>query len=205
MAEIAFATSVSSTLSELGMYAVALELHLGPDESLAVEVSVQVADLLSGTAESGTDYVSLADQIVSFTSGQSNGALQTVNVIILEDGVTEGDESVELGLSEPSAACRLGAIDLHVLTITDDDFAGNAGFLASEGPTGTENVLSYDEVVSLGSQTVGNGPNTGTLLRVTNSGDVPMSLGSPSLTGTHDEDFAIELESSSLERPGPLA
>jgi hypothetical protein len=71
-------------------------------------------------------------------------------------------------------------------------------FAASEGATGTENPLAYDELIPLGSATVGQGPNTGTYLRVTNQGRFAMTLGVPLLGGTHPDDFAVEVENTPL-------
>src|SRR5262245_6607423 len=73
-----------------------------------------------------------------------------------------------------------------------------ASFSASEGPTGTENPLAYDELLALGSVAVGQGPNAGTLVRVRNAGQAPMQLGAPELNGTDPNDFAVVVESSAL-------
>jgi len=199
VAEVEFASAVSEAPDETpGPQAVPIELHLDAGVTLAVEVSVRVSDLRTGSATSGGDYSSFAARTVTFPVGSANGAMQAVDVMIQNDSLTEGDETVELGLSSPSAACTLGAVDLHVLTIHDDEVGGNAAFVASEGATGTGNSLAYNELIDLGGQTVGTGPNTGTLVRIANGGGAPMSLASPALIGSHDEDFAIDLESSSL-------
>lgn len=201
-ATVAFATASASTPDEAsGAQAVALELDCGPGVTLGVAVSVRVSDLRTGSAAASSDY-SFSAQTVTFPAGSPDGAQVTVNVNVVDNATFESDETVELGLSTPSATCTLGTIFLHVLTIKDDDLATNAVFLGTEGASGTENPLAYDELVSLGSETVGAGPNTGTLVRVTNGGGLAMELGAPSLIGTNPNDFAVEIESSSMLPPG---
>jgi hypothetical protein len=203
-ASVAFATGGATTPDEAtGPQAVALELDCGPGVTLGVAASVRVSDLRTGSAVPPGDYSAFAAQTVTFPLGSADGAVQTVNVQVQDDASAEGDETVELGLSAPSAACTLGAIQTHVLTIQDDEPIGPALFAASEGASGTENPLAYDELVPLGSQAVGAGPNAGTLVRVANGGGQAMELGAPELSGSHPNDFAVEVESSSLGT-GPM-
>jgi metallopeptidase family M12-like protein/Calx-beta domain-containing protein len=202
-ASVAFATSNASTPDEAGgAQVVALELECGAGVTLGVAVSVRVSDLRTGTAVPPGDYATFSARTVTFPVGSADGALQVVSLTVVDDVTTETPETVELGLSSPSVTCTLGGNTTHVLTITDDDALLDSAFSASEGATGTENGLSYDESIDLGSETVDGGPNAGTLLRVTNAGGQPMTLGTPHVAGNHDEDFAIELESSSLTGAG---
>lgn len=80
----------------------------------------------------------------------------------------------------------------------NDTLAKDPFFGASEGATGTENPLAYDEGLALGTVQVDQGPNAGTLVRVTNTGRAPMTLAAPRLSGSDTSDFAVEIESSSL-------
>jgi hypothetical protein len=202
-AYLAFATASASTPDEAsGAQAVALELDCGSGVTLGVPVSVRVYDRRTGSAVPSADYSAFSTQTITFAAASNDGDVLTVNVQVLDDTALENDETVELGLVSPSATCTLGTIVTHVLTIEDDDLAGNPFFVASEGATGTENPLAYDELLSLGTQAVGAGPNAGTLVRVSNGGGTPMDLGAPSLTGTHPNDFAVEIESSSLPSGG---
>src|SRR5262245_44131013 len=202
-AYVGFATTSNTTPDETSSaQAIALELDCGPGVTLGVPVSVRVSDLHTGSASAGNDYSSFAAQTVTFPQGCADGNVQTVNVMVVDDTNFESDETVDLGLSQPSQACALGSITKHVLTIHDDD-SSPPHFAASEGLTGTENPLVYDEQISLGSQTVGAGPNAGTLVRVTNDGGMPMTLGAPSLAGNNPNDFSVVIESSSLPAGAP--
>lgn len=196
-ARVSFATASGSSL-EADAGQVALELQCEAGVTLQVDASARVSDLGTGTAALLADYAAFPEQTISLPAGSAAGAVQNVSLALLEDATSEVDETILLGLSQPSPVCTLGAIQTHVLTIEDDDFAGDAAFQASEGSTGTENMLAFDESIDLGTDGVVGGPNAGTLLRVANLGAQPMALGTPLLAGTHPNDFAIELESSSF-------
>ncbi|HEX6886266.1 MAG TPA: M12 family metallo-peptidase [Planctomycetota bacterium] len=198
-AHVEFATDSNAAPEASSSQAVALALGCAAGVTLEVPVSVRVSDLRTGTAVPPGDYAAFAAQTVTFPAGAGNGALQTVNLNVNMDAVPEGDETIELGLSQPSAACTLGATLTHVFTIQSND---PAEFVASQGATGTENALTYDELVHLGTDAVGGAASAGTLVRVANLGGQPMDLGTPSLAGNHPNDFAVEVESSSL---APLA
>jgi len=197
-AHVDFATGANTAMETSAVQAVALELGCDAGVTLEVPVSVRVSDLRTGTAVPPSDYAAFAAQTVTFPAGAANGALLTVDLALAGDTTTEGDETIELGLSQPSAACTLGANQTHVFTIEDDDLGGEAAFVASEGTTGTQNGLAYDELVDLGTDAVGGAASAGTLLRVANLGGQAMDLGTPSLAGTHPNDFAVDVESSSF-------
>lgn len=201
-ATIQFAAPSSTTPDEsAASRSVTIALDLPAGVTLAVAASVQVADAGTGSASSGVDYAAFAPQTVTFPVGSQDGATRTVVVQVNDDAVVELDEIVRLALSGPSAGTEIGATSSHQLTITDDDALGLAAFVASEGPSGVENSLAYDELIDLGSQAVGAGPNAGTLVRVTNAGGSPMDLGAPRLTGTNADDFVVEVESAPLLSP----
>ena len=97
-----------------------------------------------------------------------------------------------------SAAPLLAAQSPAGKPTKQDTPARDPSFQASEGATGIENPLAYDEVLALGTVQVGQGPNAGTLVRVRNSGGAAMTLAAPRLLGTHPGDFAVEVQSSTL-------
>jgi hypothetical protein len=197
VAAIAFASPVSSTPDESSTSrSVALELDLTPGATLGVAVGARVADLRTGDATPAVDYGAFAAQTVTFPVGSGDGTLRTVAVVVLDDATPEADESVMLGLSAPSGGASLGGNDEHALSITDDD-QGTGRFTASAGPTGVENALSPDELLDLGQQGVGAGPNSGTLVRVANTGSGLLLLGAPQLSGAAPNDFAVEIDSPS--------
>ncbi|MGZ6894649.1 MAG: Calx-beta domain-containing protein [Acidimicrobiia bacterium] len=80
-----------------------------------VTVTLHVAP---GTATSGVDYKPLADKVLTFNAGQFQ---KSVSIQVLEDLVGgEGNETVQLSLSAPSAGLTIGH-GSGILTIVDDD------------------------------------------------------------------------------------
>lgn len=204
-ATIQFASGQSATTGEsAGDHTLAVELALDPGDVLAVDAEVRVSDSGSGSAASGLDYATFAPRTVTFPAGSLDGATESVTLTVVDDPDPEGDETAVLVLDTPSAGTRVGALAAHAVTIPDDDGGGAQAFYASEGGTGVENPLDHDELIDLGSQTVGGGPNAGTLLRVSNLGGDPLVLGPPILGGSHGEDFVVELELAALPQ-GSLA
>src|SRR5204863_240458 len=73
----------------------------------------------NGTATTaGLDYTAVT-QTVSFADGDT--VPKTVSVPILDDSIYEGDETVNLTLSNPTGGAGLGTPSTAVLTITDNE------------------------------------------------------------------------------------
>jgi Calx-beta domain/Divergent InlB B-repeat domain/NPCBM/NEW2 domain len=81
----------------------------------AVGVSLATSN---GTATAGADYTAVT-QTVTFANGESGD--KPVSVPILEDTAVEGNETVNLTLSNPTGGAALGSPSAAVLTITDND------------------------------------------------------------------------------------
>ncbi|MEO6710717.1 MAG: M12 family metallo-peptidase, partial [Planctomycetota bacterium] len=201
-ATIQFVLASSATPDEsTAPRTLSVQLDLPPATTLDVAASVRVSDAGGGSATSAVDYSAMAPTTINFPAGSADNASQTVAVGVIDDAIVEVDETVRLSLSMPSIGVVIGGTNLHQLTITDDDSSAAAALIASEGPTGVENAVAYDTLLNLGTQTVGAGPNAGTLLRISNAGGSPMDLGAPSLTGTNPTDFDVTVESAPLQPP----
>ncbi|HAX75110.1 MAG TPA: hypothetical protein DCY88_04545, partial [Cyanobacteria bacterium UBA11372] len=87
----------------------------------AASVTLNLADdTATGGSQpfaAGTDYNNAA-QIVNFASGETS---KTVVIPINNDLLVEGDETVDLSLSNPTGGATLGTQDTAILTILDDD------------------------------------------------------------------------------------
>jgi putative cell wall-binding protein len=70
-----------------------------------------------GSATGGVDYT-LANATATFIAGQTT---TNIAVAIHDDDLTEGDETIEVTLSNPSNAISLGSPIVHTLTITDSE------------------------------------------------------------------------------------
>jgi cyanate lyase len=93
-----------------------------------VEVDYSATD---GTATDGSDYVS-ASGTLTFDPLEVS---QTFTIEILDDEVYEGDETVNLTLSDPSDNATLGDQATAVLIIAEDDEVPPAGSLQFSAPT----------------------------------------------------------------------
>lgn len=100
-----------------------------------VSLSAEVVDAGGGTAARGADYAVIDAKTVTFAAGATNGASEIVSVIVLNDTLIEGNETVLLRLRNLSSVLNgqasLGNVNSSA-TITDNDTAT----LAIE-PTGT--------------------------------------------------------------------
>jgi CSLREA domain-containing protein len=76
-------------------------------------------DTSNGTATAGQDYTAVNNVTVAFADGDA--APKTVNVPITDDNLYEGDETVNLTLSNPQGGATLGTPATAVLTITEND------------------------------------------------------------------------------------
>ena len=74
----------------------------------------------NGTATAAADYTAVT-QTVSFANGDT--ANKTVSIPIIDDTLVEGNETVNLTLSNPTGGATLGTPSTAVLTITDNDVA----------------------------------------------------------------------------------
>src|SRR5262249_40584350 len=85
----------------------------------------------NGTATSGSDYTAVT-QTVSFADGDM--ANKTVTIPILDDGVFEGNETVNIALTNPTGGVTLGNPNTALLTIVDNETSA-AGTLQLSSPT----------------------------------------------------------------------
>ncbi|MBI4578938.1 MAG: hypothetical protein HY718_04495, partial [Planctomycetes bacterium] len=103
---------------------VQVALSLPPGCALQTPVTVDVVDLGTGTATVGADYTALAvPTTVTFPAGSVNGDTQAVDVILADDPIVEGPETIRLGLTNATGGAVLGSTVEHAVTITDDDQA----------------------------------------------------------------------------------
>jgi hypothetical protein len=80
--------------------------------------TVDVSDASSGSATSGTDYTAISTTTLSWADGDASA--KTFNVAAIADGTVEGDETVDLALSNATGA-SLGSTTATTVTILNDD------------------------------------------------------------------------------------
>jgi hypothetical protein len=91
--------------------------------NLAGGASVDYATIAGGSAAAGSDYTAINAATLSFADGESSKAF---SLSLTPDSVYEGDESINLGLSNPQNS-SLGINDTLVVTILEDDPVPPAG------------------------------------------------------------------------------
>jgi hypothetical protein len=128
-----------------GAQTIAVVLEALPDVTLAADVSVDVVDLLTGSGSSGSDYAVFGTQTVTFSAGSGAGATQFITLVVQDDALLEGVESVELSLQKLSTTLDgqvglCGCFVSSVVAIVDDDmplpdFEGAAAMVDIEAVT----------------------------------------------------------------------
>jgi hypothetical protein len=122
-----------NTVAETGSKAVAV---VRTGSSVAQSVTVSTSD---GTAVAGADYTAVTTTL-NFAVGETS---KTVTIPILGDTQVEGNEFVNLTLSNPTNGGTLGAGRTSLLVITDNDTYGSLAFktlnftVGESGPTAT--------------------------------------------------------------------
>jgi large repetitive protein len=146
-ATLAFATTTGTAGEDAGTYAVDVTLTVSGGGTLASDVTVDIADLLTGSATSGgSDYSFTSPTTLTFAAG-SGDATQSATVTIVADTVTEGDETVDLDLTtlvDTTGQVTIVAPSGHVLTIEDRGEAGTLASTASVTPGGTVTLTLTD-------------------------------------------------------------
>ncbi len=123
---LSFRSSSFSVAEGAGTATVTVRRSAGTDGEVSVDYATG-----GGTASGAEDYLPAAGTI---TFGDGQGGTRSFQVEILDDELTEGEETVELVLSNPTGGAVLGNPSSAVLAIADDD-TNPAGFLAFDSPT----------------------------------------------------------------------
>ena len=107
----------------------------------AVATTVEYADNVSGSADSGMDYAPLPAGTLTFAADETE---QTITVTVWGDATYEVDESIEIELSNPTNGAL--AVATAAGTIANDDPAPEfsiSGGRVAEGAAGTSSVLLF--------------------------------------------------------------
>lgn len=109
---VQFATPTNSVNEDAGSVSITVIRTGGTNVAVTVDFATT-----NGTATAGSDYTATTGT-VTFAEGETTN---TFNVAILDDLVTEIDETVNLKLSNPAGGAVLGAVSNAVLTILDNE------------------------------------------------------------------------------------
>ena len=107
------------------------------------EVSINFATS-EGSAAPVSDYIAASDTL-TFADGETS---KTFTVTIVDDGLIEGDETVNLSLSNPTGGATVGASTTAILTITDDTEDVIAGDIDGSGAIDLRDLILTLQIVS---------------------------------------------------------
>ena len=147
VATLSFTDAGSTTTEGATGHLVAVELTVA-GLSLAAPVTVDVADLGTGTATSGVDYTALPATTLTFPAGSLDGDTQTLPLATLGDSSVEGaEETIRLVLQDAVGAKLTGPPE-HLVTITDANRA-EIGFELAATTTTDETPRDYELTVEM--------------------------------------------------------
>ena len=112
----------------------------------ASDVSVEYA-ITAGSAIAGVDYNNnIIAGVLNFSAGETS---KTFNVVLLEDLIQEGTETIVLSLSNPVLA-TLGAINTSTLNIIDNDSPGTSMSFVANNNGGDEHEYARQTLIPTG-------------------------------------------------------
>ncbi len=117
--ELSFSTSSYQVDEDVGAAAVTVRRTGGSDGALSVRCST--AD---GTAQAGSDYTATAD-ILSWANGDTSSKFCTIP--ITDDTIEEGNETINLSLTNFTGGAVPGSPSTATLTILDNDTSDPSG------------------------------------------------------------------------------
>ena len=141
-----FNSTSSSGAESVSSKAITVDLSAASGQDVTVNYAV------TGTATgSGTDYT-LANGTLTISAGATSDTITIASIV--DDSITEGNETVIVTLSSPSNA-TLGSDDAHTYTITDNDSAPVVDFNTTSS-SGAESVSSKAITVDLSASSTQN-------------------------------------------------
>ncbi|MFQ5518230.1 MAG: Calx-beta domain-containing protein, partial [Acidimicrobiia bacterium] len=132
-------SAASSPVNEPGVASVDVAITFTGGGTLQGDVTVDVTDLLNGSATPPVDYTFTNPTTLTFPAGVSSGAVETATITVVEDAIDENDETIDLSLGNVTGRATLGALTAHTVTIADNDTAVVSidDVSVAEGDTGT--------------------------------------------------------------------
>ncbi|MCB0395216.1 MAG: T9SS type A sorting domain-containing protein [Flavobacteriales bacterium] len=120
---IEFTSTISNQFEPTSPGTVEISLNFPTSSNISVNYTVT-----GGTATGGgTDYV-LANGTATITAGNTT---TNINITMVNDVLVEPDETIVIGLSDPTNGAVLGANTTNTFTINDDDNSRKINFTAS--------------------------------------------------------------------------
>lgn len=163
---ISFATNEFSINEAAGLATITLRRTSGSSGKVFVDLFTLDRPPGAAAAREGVDYTGVTNTI-AFQAGET---VQTITIPILADGLVEGNEFLNLVLTNVTGGANLGYLSSSALKIVDDDFYGSLAFTDAnlyvneqDGSTeitvvrtgGSAEEVSADFVLTMGTATEG--------------------------------------------------
>jgi hypothetical protein len=202
-ANIAFVQANGGTSAEdAGSIGAQVELTYDAGLTLTVAAEASVAISPSGAALEGSDLALAGAPKVHFAAGAPSGAVRTVTLDLVDDAIPEGDEVAVLALAASGSGVDVSGGATHQFVIADDDVSPDPFLTVESNATGNFLPVDNGDLIDLGDEPIGGPASEGILVRLTNYGVAPLSLGAFLLSGTDPREFDIDLESYSYHDGG---
>ena len=114
---LSFAASSSQASESVGVAVIAVRRAGGPDGVVSVRCST-----IDGSATAGNDYTATKDIL---TWADDDTATKNCTIPVIDDTLSESDETIHLTLSNVTGGATLGSPSTAVLTLVDDDATGS--------------------------------------------------------------------------------
>ncbi|MCA9140159.1 MAG: hypothetical protein KDB00_25480 [Planctomycetales bacterium] len=172
--------SVTTQGDETGPVDIVYTVTLSESNATGAAITFDLDDLGTGSATSGLDYsVIPANAQISVAAGASSGSYV---VSVSDDSLVEGDESINLAISNPSAASITIGVASATATIADNDFLLDFGDAPSPYPTQSTNNGARHNVT---------GPTLGLLRDDETDGTPSAGADGDDVGGVDDEDGIV--------------
>lgn len=172
---LSFSSAAYSVAENGGSVIITVNRIGGSDGAVTVDYNTS-----NNTAAVGSDYIAAAATL-SFGDGETS---KTFTVSILDDNEYEGDETVNLTLSNPTGGALLGEPSSALLTITDNEAATSATAAQLAAALGS-NATASGNTVTL----TGNVADVAATIQIAPSENITLDLAGYSISGKNGTDF----------------
>ncbi len=143
-----FSSPTYSQMENSAMATITVDRTVGSANTVTVDYASVAGGSATGGASCtvGVDYIN-ASGTLTFLNGET---AKSFDVVLCDDMTFEGDETVNLALSNPTGGATLGSQTTAVLTIEEDDppsMGGPVRVIATAGTTGPTDYMTLKEAV----------------------------------------------------------
>lgn len=125
---------VNENAGGAGNFDLTISVQLGVDPSTLTRPVTVTYRTVDGTANGGSDYVSLTDERIVYTTADGTNRIKTFTVTILQDEIPEADENFYIILQDPQNAVLGNPNVVEIEIDSEDPFPTNTPSSGSPTP-----------------------------------------------------------------------